>query len=118
MLTIRKQQMDALAAYMARRFEDRMVAHLAAEFPAPAKERGEPALRALVQAGVRKGADHGIETERDVARLIKLMFEFGVEFERSPARLGAEETLRHPTLSGQAKTELLFLRLKGQPMES
>jgi hypothetical protein len=77
MLKISRQQMDSFRAAAARAFEERMVAHLAERFPLRSASLGEPELLRVIQKGLGSAALHGIVKEKDVCRLIELMYALG-----------------------------------------
>jgi hypothetical protein len=118
MLTIRKEQMLALSASMVRSFEERMVAHLAANFPQQFEQLKEAGVQKLVRMGIDKGALYGVNSVRDVTTLVELMIEFGADFELQPGRTPVKGILQHPSRSAQARMELVYLRLKGSKRNS
>jgi hypothetical protein len=81
-LTIRQAQMDAFSQVEVQKFEDWMVSHLKQFFPTQSQALGEPQLREMISHGIRRAADHGITTERDVCKFIDLMIVFGRDFDR------------------------------------
>ncbi len=94
MLVIRREQIDALSAYMMRQFEDRMMVSLEVD-------------RVLVQQGVRKAAGYRIDDEPDVERFLVLMTKFGADFDVSAQFEWARPILTHAVLPGHAKIDLI-----------
>jgi len=81
MLTVRKQQADALAQVRGASFEDRMVAHLNRCVPEVTEPIGEPGTREVIRYGVTRARAHGFITELQLCRYIDLMCFFGVDFD-------------------------------------
>ena len=92
-LTIRQAQMDVFSQVEVRKFEDWMVAHLRQFFPAQSRALGEPQSRELIRHGIRRAANHGIKTERDVCKFIGLMIVHGRDFDRDNQSAWAGEIL-------------------------
>src|SRR5437773_1018104 len=108
MLTIRKDQMQALSAYTRRSFEDRMVRHLGAAFPdsfkkIQAQSSEDTAIRNFIQSGILKAGQYGIRAERDVATYIEFMFLHGLDFELTHGMEPVAGFLKDPELPGDAK---------------
>src|SRR5262245_3936410 len=99
MITLRKKQMAVLANYMRRRFEDRMVRHVADSHPAQFKQLVPPSssdepVRTLVKQAVDKAAGYQISSERDVERFIDLVVILGRDFETRADTAWARDVLR------------------------
>jgi hypothetical protein len=92
-LTIRQAQMEAFSQAEIGKFQDWMCTHLWKFFPAQAETLGEPKLRELIQYGIRRAAEHGITTERDVCKFIDLMIVFGRDFDRDEKSAWAGQIL-------------------------
>jgi|SRR5580698_618850 hypothetical protein len=114
MLTIRRQQFEALEQASRRNFRDRATAHIAAEYPEYFSEAGEEGTRRLVLAGIEKAAAHGITTEGAVLVFIELMVEVGTDFGRSPDRNWVYKILAHPTLPGNCKVDAVQKRIRSR----
>jgi hypothetical protein len=106
-LIIRKAQMDALDASSREAFRERMLRHVAKDFPARAAELGPKGIRRLVDASIDKGPEYGIAGEDDLQAFLDLMIELGPGFDEEPALAWAREILTRTSLSGQAKVELI-----------
>jgi hypothetical protein len=91
--TIRQAQMDVFSQVEVQKFEDWMVAHLNKFFPGECNSLGETQLRELIGHGIRRAANHGITTERDVCKFIDLMIVFGRDFDRDGHNAWAREIL-------------------------
>ncbi len=111
MLTIRKEQMDALSAYMRRSFEDRMVKHIVADFPQQFERLKEEGTREFVRAGVERCAGHGIDTEGGIRVIVDLLLEHA-DFDASSDMAWARKILQDAELSGPAKVSLIEKRLE------
>lgn len=72
MLIIRKEQMEALDAYMLQSFKRRLADHLTAVLPARAATLGPEGVAVVIDQGIENAKRLGIVAERDVARYIDL----------------------------------------------
>lgn len=106
-MIIRKDQTDGFRQQMAKSFEDRMVAHLRAAFPQETQHLDEAALRADIRNGVTRAAQYNIETERDVARFIDLMFLVRRDFDQSPETPWARPILTDKASSAENRVRRL-----------
>src|SRR5689334_19056010 len=116
MLTIRKEQMKALAAYMQQAFEDRVLKQMATEYPQQfklisAEEPSDSKARAVVRDGVARAAGYGITAEADVERYIALMFAVDPQFETWPKMKWAVAILNDAGISGNGRMELIHQQL-------
>ena len=108
MLTIRKEQIEALSKYMEESFVNRMAAHLKEFWPERCQKIGEEAVRESIYNGIDFARKFGITMEYDVARCIDLMYEFGWPVDDKPPDLWAQEILNNTELDGSAKTDRLY----------
>jgi hypothetical protein len=92
-LTIRQAQMDVFSQVEVQKFVDWMVAHLKQFFPPQSQALGEPQLQEMIRHGIRRAANHGITTERDVCKFIDLMIVFGRDFDRDEKSAWAGQIL-------------------------
>lgn len=116
MVTLRKKQMAVLASYMRKRFEDRVVRHIADSHPAQfnklvSPSSGDEPVRILVRQGIEKAAGYQIRSERDVERFIDLLVVLGRDFETRADAAWAKDILRDQNLSGCARLELIQQQL-------
>jgi hypothetical protein len=93
MLTIRREQIRALAEPGVEDFLRRAAAHLREYFGADCTALGEVALRDAIRHGYQRASGYGLETERDLLRYLTLMFVFGRDFDVDPAFPWAREVL-------------------------
>ena len=93
MLHIRKEQMQALNAYMRENFIDEMLAYLCEHFPHHYEVLGEEQTRRVIDLGIDRAAEHGFEIKGDVCNFIALMFTLGSYFDEDPILPWAAETL-------------------------
>ena len=84
MLTIRREQLEALAEARKRDFERRVRVHLEETQPELHDELGEETVRASIQWGIERALGHGLESEYDIARYIDAMYALGPEFDADP----------------------------------
>ena len=119
MLTIRREQMEVLSAYMRQSFEDRMVRHLAQSLPMQFKKLAPPSsgdapVRTLIRRGTEKAAGYEITSERDVGRFIEVMLAIDPRFDEPGVLDWARQILREKTLTARAKMDLIYQRLKDE----
>jgi hypothetical protein len=93
MLTIRKEQEEALGRDRLRRFVIQMEQHLRQFFPARCAELGDEAVREWIHHGIERAAVYGVVAERDVCKYIDVMFTCGREFDEDPKLPWAREIL-------------------------
>lgn len=93
MLTIAKQQMEALETAALRAFEDRTLAHLQRYFPAHCALLGETQMRVVIRLGLARASAHGLTPECCVRGYIDLMCVLGSGFDQDPLLPWAAATL-------------------------
>jgi hypothetical protein len=108
-MIIRKDQTDAFHQRMAQSFEDRMVAHVNQAFPAKAQGLGDAKLREEIQYGTTRAKQYNIESERDVASFIGLMFLVRRDFDTSPETPWARTILADKSSSAENRLRRLGL---------
>ena len=117
MLTIRREQLEVLSAYMRQSFEDRMVRHLAQSFPTQFKKLAsgsdEP-VRLLIRQGVDRAAGYQITSERDVGRFIEVMVAVHPQFETMQEMNWARQILGEKVLTSRARMDLIYQRLRDE----
>jgi len=84
-LVIRQAQMEALAQPMFERFVRTAVDHVRQHFGAVADALGESELDRGVRHVLGRAARHGVDSERDLLRYVRLAFVFGRDFDVDPA---------------------------------
>lgn len=112
MLTIRNRQLELLSDQRQAELVDRLVSHLAVEYPSWYRELQSTEVRAFVLGAIDLGDRHGIRTAWAVSTLVELTVEFGEGFERSDDSAWALELLRHPSLPDRLKIALLSEKLR------
>lgn len=93
MLTIRREQWDALGRCSSESFEERCVDWLMRNRPRDCEKFGENALRELVHTGALRCERYRITSEPDVRQFIEMMLDWGPDFDRSPDLPWAAEVL-------------------------
>jgi hypothetical protein len=81
LLAVRAAQIAALSQAEVQKFEDWMIAHIRQFFSKQCGALQESQLRELIQYGIKRAANHGIVSERDVCKFIDLMIVFGRDFD-------------------------------------
>ena len=117
MLSIRREQMQALSEYMRQSIEDRMVRHLAISFPPQFKAMtsegsGDQPVRALIRKGIERAARYQIVSRRDVGRFIEVMVAVDPMFDERKDLAWARQILQHPGFTSQGKMDLIYQRLR------
>ncbi len=114
MLTIRKRQLEVLEAYMLERFCDRLRRHLRRELAAETRDRSDEALLSMIHAGIQRGRQRGVTTERDLTLFVDLEFLKSPHFEEAPDMAWAKTILENKDLDGETKMSLIYQRLAAQ----
>jgi hypothetical protein len=84
MITIRREQYQALEALTLASFESRVLAHLQRCFPEHVAKLGEEGARTAIRDGTARAHAYGIVSERQVCIFIDLMFALGERFDHDP----------------------------------
>ena len=112
MLTIRNDQLKILSSQQRPQFVDRLLPHLAEDYPSWYAERGDRGAREFVERVIDTGDKHGVRGQWAVSTLVDLMIEFGETFEKSPDRDWAAKTFAHASLPDRVKIATLSERLR------
>ena len=113
MLTIRKEQVEALSAAGVENFIDRAAEHVGKFFPEHVKALSGERLREDIRYGITRAASHGIVSERDVCKYIDLMILYGRDFDKDPNLPWAQSVLRNQAIRNpSSKIERLFKAAK------
>ena len=105
MLTIRREQMEALGRYSLDQFEAAMIRHLRTRFPAQTETRIDSDLREMIKNGIGRAAVYDITLENDVKRYLEYMVLYGPEFDQTPQTAWAGDILRADDLDGTEKID-------------
>lgn len=103
MLTIRKDQIDALQKAQVIAFHKRMLEHLKRGFPDRVRRITDDDLAAMIDNQTRHALDHGIHMEWDIRRFLELALLWGSAFERFPHSQEALQILADARLTGREK---------------
>ncbi len=118
MLSIRKEQMEVLSAYMRDQFEQRMVEHLRATFPDRTQDIPDEKIRVVVQNSMKRAESYSIEYEDDIRRFIEYLVIYGTRLDTREDARWIGDILRRDDLNGAAKMDLMDRRelqvLRGQ----
>lgn len=114
MLTIRTEQMDALAAAMRPSLIERLVNDVREHFARHCEILGDEQLRKTVALGVDSAAGYGLASEREVFLYLCLMFMLGSFFDTDPQLPWAARILAADNLpDGFAKVQALYKEAMG-----
>jgi hypothetical protein len=105
MLKIRKEQMDALGAYMLRQFEKRMVKHLRKDFPKELQEHNikKQDLEQMVRRGIADAKNYGVEYEDDLKLYVECMLLLSPNFDQDERFPWAKQILTREDVDGDIK---------------
>ena len=111
-LKIRAEQMAVFEKVMRRRFEDRMVAHIARTFPDRYHEMldakgGNAPVRQFVWDGVKRAGAYGITTEGNVQMFLDLLLGLGADFDARSDTAWTREALDPPDLTEDEKMGII-----------
>jgi len=107
-MTIQKRQLAAIGERLAHRWEDTMVVHLETFFPERSLELGPEGLTRAIELGLKKAAQYGIHSERDVCKFLNFMFAYGFDFDNDPELPWARAILvRNDLVRANVKLHLL-----------
>ncbi len=81
MLTVRKEQMEALDRDKRKRFVNHMAEHLQKFFPKKCASLGDKQVREWIEHGIDRAQSYRIISERDVCKYLDVMFVFGKNFD-------------------------------------
>ena len=102
-MKIRPQQMEAMAAYSRRQFENQMIRQVREEFPEETREADDEDVRAFVREQIDKAASYGITTKEDVEVYIDRAAFYGDAWDTSLD--WAHEILSRPDVDGADKIQ-------------
>lgn len=118
-MIIRREQMRVFEAYMKAVFEDRMVAHMANDYPRQfaaytAGGDGDLGARAVVQRAVDKSLALGARKESQIQQMLEIMLESSPEFEHEAGMEWTREILTDTSLAGGTRILLVHQRLRAR----
>src|SRR5438132_13371033 len=108
MLTIRKEQEEVLAGYMAKNFQERIVKHVKRFWPEQCRALGDEQVRESVRTGLARARGYGMSTEYDLARYIDLMYWLGTDFDTGPSFPWAVQILPNTSIAARAGMDKLY----------
>lgn len=105
MLSIRKEQMQALREVARERFVKKMMTHLRRDFSEQTRELSEKELRDLVDEGMEQASEYDLEMRNDVRRYLECVAVYGPGFDTKAETAWAGRILRDNSLSGTRKMD-------------
>jgi hypothetical protein len=93
MLTIRREQMEALRGAALERFRRNALIHLYEMWPRRCAELGDDVLKPMIAATIDRAMELGFEVESDALRFLDLIFFFGDRFGETPSTAWAKPLL-------------------------
>ena len=108
MIKLRREQVLALIKAASGPFIRRLAEDLREIFPERFAELGPAGARAAIESGIEKGRTYGMTRENEVAQLVGLMFELGLEFDKDPDFQWAHRILCDSTRSPQERLDELY----------
>lgn len=94
MLTLRREQVEALSESALKDFEKLMMPHLKKFYPEFVEMAGPAKVKEFIRLGVKRAASYYITAKKDVSRYIDLMASLGADFDKNPDLPWAAEILR------------------------
>ena len=106
-MIIREEQMKVFSAYMWRRFEDQMAAHLRRTFPELTFGMTDEDLLSTIRAGIQRAANYGVQREPDLQTFLEYVTCYGLNFDTNPDTNWAGQVLHDKTRNPSEKMYLL-----------
>ena len=100
-MIIRRSQIDALEAAMARAFVASLVEHLQTFAPELSRILGQERITKVVESGIERAQTYGLTNRGPVRFFIELIFTLGNEFDSDPQLPWAAHILRAPGIPDQ-----------------
>ena len=108
MLTIRREQLNRLAADRRTDFEARVARHLLRFFPDKVASLEVVDLQAFIRQGCARATAYGLDSEREICKYMGLMCVFGRDFDSDRRLPWAAEILRKPFRTSMSKMNRLM----------
>lgn len=105
MLSIRKEQMEAMRIDMLKRSYRQLQTHLQQRYPEHTAEIDNEQLQKLVITGIDQAKKYKVTDHNDVRRFLEYQIEYGSNFGYTPETQWAEPFLNHSNLTGTAKMD-------------
>ena len=105
MLTIRKEQMEAMHQEMLKRSHHSLQVHLRQRYPEQTTEMDHEQLSRLVITGIDKEKNYNITNSYDIKRFLEYQVEYGTDFGRAAKTQWAGIFLNNNPLSGTTKMD-------------
>ena len=99
MLTIRKEQVQALSRVTIQEFEKDMLQHLMQFFPDESAAMGNKELRAHIRHAIARAKGYGVSSERDLCKYLNLTMVYGRDFDTDPEVEWMRDFLTDPDVS-------------------
>ncbi|WP_205525843.1 hypothetical protein [Pyxidicoccus trucidator] len=112
MLTIRRVQLETLAAPQRETFVGIALRSLAKLFPDDARLADEKAMRALIHDAISRANEYDLARERELLLFIYLVFDQGPGFESRQGQSWIERLLRDSSLEESEKMDVIYTRLE------
>lgn len=100
-----------------RAFEQRLLAHLRAAFPARTQPETDERLLAAIRSGIKRARFHGAIMEMDYQRYVECIVLHGADIETNPEKAWAQEVLEDEALRGSVKMERLAERAREEALD-
>lgn len=107
MLTIRKEQFRVFEVIKPAIFIPIMIKRLAEKFPSLTQLIGQEGLTNIIEQGISKSKNYGIELAYETSVIIEMSVLFGHAFDTDPLLNWAGEILNNPSLGSREKIESL-----------
>lgn len=107
MLTMSQKQFEQLGADQKKRFISQLVQRLRRDFPAQTRPLDDPALRELIDTGIRNAEAYGLHSEAHVRVYCSMMLRHGRDFDADPKLPWAGDILNDDALEPRDKVARL-----------
>ncbi|WP_438039107.1 hypothetical protein [Sorangium sp. So ce128] len=113
-LVIRDEQLAALAARAESDFVARVSRCLRDNWPWECEAMGEESVRAAILKGIDKAARYGVTTEREVLRVINVMYLLGHDFDADPAFVWVRDIIDRQGTPAAQRLDLICALLSNE----
>lgn len=108
MLTLRKDQLEAITATAGGSFRERVLRHVTKVFPDQVNALGPDPVAERIDRGLERAETFGMTTERNLTLCVDLYFGLGPDFEEQDDCRGIVEILQSEKIAEGAKMVLVY----------
>ena len=108
MLTIRKEQTEAMELVELQKFKKKVSIHLKKIWPENCQNMGDTELYASIDQGLQKAQRYGFKSEYDIVRFIDLMYTLSMDFDDDNGDPEINSLLQNNELMPTSKMDLIY----------